>query len=157
MKLIIVRHGEAGQAADDASRELTDQGRQDIGNMAGILKGTGWNFTEIVASPLVRTRQTAAIIDEVLGGPGANTAAWLAPGVNLAACLDEINARDPNDALIWVFHAPDVQRLAATLLGLSESSFYFSPGTMLALNMPVPRPEGRTMIVWKLQPNLLGG
>lgn len=155
MKLIITRHGEAGMAASDESRELTERGRQDVAAMSGLLRNTGWRFTEVIASPLVRTQQTAAIINEELNGPGVNTGRWLAPGIDAAACLDEINARDPNDAMIWVFHAPDVSRMAATLLQLPDQAFYFSPGTMLALNMPVPRPEGRAMLIWKMQPELL--
>ncbi len=142
-------------AADDARRELTDEGRADITRMTGILRRTAWKITEICASPLLRTRQTAAIIDETLGGPGVNTAPWLSPGLKIATCLDEINARGPNDAMVWVFHAPDVGRVSAALLGLPETSFYFTPGTMLALNMPVPGPEGRVMLVWQLQPELL--
>lgn len=133
--------------------------------MARLAAATGWRFDEIRTSPLVRTRETGALICEKLeslhaGGqtPAKPTIAVeerLAPGFDLDGALDIFSEVDPNAVAIWIFHAPDVQRLSAALMGVREDVFYFTPGAMLAVNLRLPRPAGRGMIIWNSQPEYL--
>jgi broad specificity phosphatase PhoE len=67
-----LRHGETeynarglSQGAIDVS--LNDNGRAQAKAAAGLLAGKG--IVSIVCSPMLRTRQTAAIVNEVLGLP----------------------------------------------------------------------------------------
>ena len=153
MKLIIVRHGEAETAINDFNRNLTSQGQADITKLTALIRATGWNIVEILTSPLVRTRQTADIIARELGSPISPTEEKaLAPGVDMDEILGLLDREANSDAAIWAFHAPDVSRVAALFTGVPESHLYCPPGTMIALNLPLPAPEGRGMLVWKMQP-----
>lgn len=156
MKLILVRHGEAGQASDDFSRELTETGIADVRRAGRLLAGTGWNFVRIITSPLVRTVQTGDLIQSELGGrPEKISDARLAPGINANATLNLLSTPGPSDALVWVMHSPDVMSVAALLTGAAESCFYFPPGTMLALNVAMPQPAGRSMLIFAMPPEYL--
>ncbi|MCR9143482.1 MAG: histidine phosphatase family protein [bacterium] len=170
MKLIIMRHGEAEPpgvvpGGGDFDRRLTATGRSDMERMARLAAATGWRFDEIRTSPLVRTRETGALIEKHLAQlreegltsaqPGHSVEERLAPGFDLDGALDIFNELDSNAVAIWIFHAPDVQRLSAALLGVREDAFYFTPGAMLALNLRLPRPAGRGMIIWNAQPEYL--
>jgi phosphohistidine phosphatase len=68
--LYFLRHGEAADAGtwrgDDFSRPLTDRGRERLALEAQALKQLGLAVEEIVTSPLLRARQTAAIVADAL-------------------------------------------------------------------------------------------
>lgn len=75
MRLYLVRHGEAehnvlgvgSSLPEITERHLTERGKNQIRSVAESLKGK--SIAAIVSSPLVRTRETAAIISEVIGVP----------------------------------------------------------------------------------------
>jgi phosphohistidine phosphatase len=74
MGLLLVRHSDAAQAAgqvDDSARWLTPAGRVKAHAVAASLRERGIDFTRFVASPRVRTVQTAEIFAQTLGFPGA--------------------------------------------------------------------------------------
>ena len=156
MKLIIVRHGEAGPSADDFNRVLTPRGRDDIAMMSALIRSTGWTIGRIACSPLVRARQTADVLAERLNhSAGTEVSHSIAPGFQPDGAAAELDAGGGSEAHIWCFHAPDVARMASYLTGLSDGGFYFTPGTMLALNLPSAAPDGRSLIVWKMQPEFM--
>ena len=158
MKLMIMRHGEAGSGANDYNRTLTSTGREDVRRVARMINGTEWNVREIRTSPLVRTRETGEELQNHLSPSNQRSLSVedrLAPGFDMEEALSIFFEVDPNAVALWVFHMPDVARLASALTGLRESGFYFSPGSVLALNIPVPHPADRGMVVWQLQPEYL--
>lgn len=73
--LYLVRHGEAehnvlgvgSSLPEITERHLTERGKLQIREVAEALKNT--SIDAIIASPLVRTRETAAIISEATGVP----------------------------------------------------------------------------------------
>jgi len=74
---LMVRHGQAESnvqgivsSTEDLPHPLTEEGMAQARAAGRMLKGRG--ITKIVASPLVRTRETAALIAEELGIPTAN-------------------------------------------------------------------------------------
>lgn len=158
MKLVLARHAEAEDGMIDFDRRLTDRGITDIGKMAIQLAGTGWNFRDIRHSPLVRTSQTAKIVQERLE---MNTEIMvpiyeerkLSPGFPVADVVpDLLSEYEYKDAALWVFHAPEVSIVASHILGLPERCFYFPPGAMLALNLSLPVYQERSMLIWMMQP-----
>ena len=157
MKLIIARHGEAESGNDDFHRNLTDRGRADVARVTGLIRATGWNVTEIRSSPVLRAQQSAAIIAETLGGFSVQTEPALAPGLDLDQAIEMLDVEPNSNAVVWVFHAPCVSRLASHLTGLAESCFYFPAGTMMALNLPLPAPVGRSILCWAIPPEFLRG
>ncbi len=156
MKLILVRHGEAGPGPNDAERMLTQTGRADVSRAARLIAATGWNVVEIVTSPLRRTVETGSLLSLPFASPPPQRAEpGLAPGVELASVASLLGAAPGSDAVIWVFHAPDVQRVAGLFTGLPDSGFYCTPGTILALNLPPQQAIGRSLIIFSLPPEFL--
>lgn len=157
MKLIIVRHGDAEKEGDDDSRNLTAEGRRDISLQSGLIRSTGWQVSTIRCSPLLRARQTAELIAEGLGPTliekGIQIEQQLAPGLDPVGCESLLTGRMSSSAEVWVFHAPDVKRLTGHLTGIPGDSFYFPPGTMVALNLAKSDEKG--MLILSLQPEYI--
>ncbi len=123
MKLYLIRHAEAvPAAANDADRELTEQGREQARRLADAFQRLGIRFDAIVASPLIRAQQTAA---ELL--------AFLADPKPPLHTLDEIGfkvrpkrivkfLRDlGNQSVAVVGHQPGLSRFAAWLIGSKKA------------------------------------
>ncbi|WP_280547823.1 MULTISPECIES: histidine phosphatase family protein [unclassified Halomonas] len=96
-RLLIMRHGQAGQGRPDAARELTGQGDREAACMARWLaarEDLDLTRLRLLASPYVRARQTAARIAEPQG---------------LAVeSLPIITPDDPPEAVVeWLLGEPD--------------------------------------------------
>ena len=70
--LILMRHGEAGEAdsrrwPDDRQRPLTDAGRREHARVAEALRRMDVRFDRMLSSPLVRARETAEITARIYG------------------------------------------------------------------------------------------
>ena len=115
MKLLIMRHGEAGWHAQDERRELTDAGRQQVARVAAQLAEGDFRPELIWCSPLVRARQTAAIVAERLNCP-IEEKLFITPDDDPARCLDAllVNTASP---LLLVSHMPLVRGLHEILYG----------------------------------------
>ena len=156
MKLILLRHGEAGPAAIDEDRTLTAAGKADISRAARLISLTGWNVANIITSPLRRTVETGDLFAAGLQTrPSVRADGILAPGMTPEGALRLAGDAATSDAAVWVFHAPDVLRVASLFSGSPESSFYFTPGTMVALNLAQPGPAGRSMVIFSMPPEFL--
>jgi phosphohistidine phosphatase len=83
-QIILVRHAIAeprdrARWPDDRKRPLTPHGRQRFRKAAAGLARWLPEMDLVLASPLTRARQTAAILREVAGWPAARISARLAP------------------------------------------------------------------------------
>lgn len=155
-----MRHAEAAPGDDDDSRALTAQGRSDASRMARLLSGCHWGMLHIRHSPLLRATQTAEIVAQTLSklngkAPQPETDSRLKPGADIEDYETIFYEDRAGGCNLWVFHSPEVMQVAAWLTGLRDSGFYFTPGSMLALNVPQPNPAGRAMVVWQAQPEYL--
>ena len=88
MELILWRHADAEEGADDLARRLTKKGEADAAAMAKWLRGRLPRDFTVAASPAVRAQQTA----EALGVP-IKTDRTLAPGASPAAIGQGCGAR----------------------------------------------------------------
>jgi phosphohistidine phosphatase len=126
MELLIVRHATAFEAdarrwPDDGERPLSPQGvaraRKAAAGMKQLVRAPG----RVLTSPLVRTRQTAAVLSEVAGWPKAIDCAELAPGESPEALLALLK-RTPGARIAVVGHEPGLGRLVAlSLPGSAEA------------------------------------
>ncbi len=74
MRILLVRHAEAvqgGDGLDDAARYLSAHGRLTAQRVANALAAQGLSATRFVASPRIRTQQTAEIFAAALSFAGA--------------------------------------------------------------------------------------
>jgi phosphohistidine phosphatase len=163
MKLFLVRHAEAEAAAEDSIRPLSVRGRGDARRLAAFLGGNGAlaGATTVWHSPLVRARETAAILCEILG-PGLQRveSPGLEPGDDPAATAGRLARL--MDGLVIVGHEPHLSTLASLLVsGRSDPSFFFlEKAGVIALESvgPLSRQTSRSRswcVCWQIALELL--
>jgi phosphohistidine phosphatase len=120
MEFIVVRHAHAdwpNYQGPDFDRPLTERGLVDARSTGRAIRGAGHRPTMLLASPACRTRQTAEILAEELGLPGA--AVRYVDGLyNATAHTLEAELRNAVGAgglVMLVAHNPGISNLARVL------------------------------------------
>jgi phosphohistidine phosphatase len=111
MELILWRHAEAEDGVADLARELTDKGRKQAARMADWLNPRLPQDIRILASPSVRTLQTAQAL-----GRGVKRVQALAPGASAAEVLAAAGWPDSAYPVLVVGHQPTLGEVAMQLL-----------------------------------------
>ena len=117
MRLLIVRHAEAPPGEPDELRPLSANGREQARALGRRLRDDDLVPDAILASPLLRARETAAALE--LGEPEIDER--LAPGATPDDLLEAAEGR--GETVLVVGHQPDCGRAAAALSGGPEPSF----------------------------------
>ena len=117
MKLYLLRHGAAGSASSDALRPLTGRGETEASNIAKACADRLMNVKQVVSSPYLRARQTAAILLRTLNeispgqlGQELLISPVITPGsdiVSVGAFVDDLDS----DEVLLVTHQPLVGSL----------------------------------------------
>ncbi|HYL88004.1 MAG TPA: histidine phosphatase family protein [Burkholderiales bacterium] len=115
MELILWRHADAEDGADDLARRLTPKGEQQAALMASWLRAHLPGQYTLLASPAARAQQTATS----LGTP--ITERSLAPGASVAAIVKA--AEKYKGLVIVVGHQPDLGRAAAQLVASARAEW----------------------------------
>jgi phosphohistidine phosphatase len=134
MQLYLVRHAEAAPGQPDELRPLTPNGREQARLLGEHLRSEGVRADVILTSPLLRARETGALIARELGADVA-VAEGLAPGATAKALSRALKeARAPSGGIaIAVGHQPDCGKIAAALTGKPEPAF--PPATSFAIEL----------------------
>jgi phosphohistidine phosphatase len=163
MDLYIIRHAWAGQYGDpqwpdDSLRPLTAEGRKRFARLVEKLAERDFGPRIVATSPLVRCRQTADLVAAgVPGKPPVVELAELEPGSDLDGLLEWTAAQaQQHDRVAWVGHAPDVDRLAAALVGEGDSLIHFAKGAVAAIRFDEETAAGRGELRWLITAKLLG-
>ncbi len=114
MRLFLVRHAEAAPGEPDALRELTPAGRDQARALGMELAANGIRPEVILASPLVRARQTADAVSLAVGVP-VEIDERLGPGATVESVAEAVDGR--GETVLAVGHQPDLPRIAAQLTG----------------------------------------
>jgi phosphohistidine phosphatase len=120
MRLYLVRHADAAPGEPDELRPLTARGRQQARDVGARLAAEGAGGAAVVASPLLRARETAEEIARALGTT-AEPDERLAPGATAAGIREAASERGAT--VVAVGHQPDCGRVAAALTGGPEPPF----------------------------------
>ena len=96
------------------------------------MQGFGLEVDLIVTSPLVRTRETAEIMVDVLQTPRLEIHDSLAPGSNWKE-IAEWTAEENVAKVAWVGHAPCVGRLVAKAIGDGNASIRMQKGAIASI------------------------
>lgn len=139
MKLIIMRHGEAGWHSLDHERELTEHGRESVARVAREIAASDWRPGIIWSSPLVRARQTAAIVSEILNCP-VEERAFITPDDDPGECLNHLIEDDARENLMLVSHMPLVGSLSTLLVDGHRRGLPYMTGQAVVLDMPIAGP-----------------
>jgi phosphohistidine phosphatase SixA len=147
MIVTIWRHGEAGSAATDRLRELTDRGTEDIGfgchQFHKLCEAADIPHPELLLySEWVRTTQTADIIGMAFNHAAREKCAALTPGRRPAdvetALIGSLQSSPELQHALLVSHQPLVSSLVDYLLGDYGLVAPLAPGGLATLEMEVP-------------------
>jgi phosphohistidine phosphatase len=161
MRLYIVRHAYAGQHGDplypnDDLRPLTAKGRKRFRRLVKKLARRGFSPGMVATSPLVRFRQTADVIAERLNlADRVVELDALCPASELDELVDWTNRQD-GDEVAWVGHSPDVEKLAAALIGARDGAVRFAKGAVAAIDFEEQVATGGGELVWFATPKSAG-
>ncbi|OCQ99554.1 phosphohistidine phosphatase SixA [Nostoc sp. MBR 210] len=163
MELYLIRHGIAQErqaGIKDEERELTKEGRQKTEKVAQRLLKLDLQFNLIVASPLVRARQTAEILVATGLGSQLEESSHLAPGGHFSNWLVywlEPKNYAPNTQLAVVGHEPDLSNWAEILLwGEVKGCLVLKKAGMIGVKLPeAGAVVGRSQMFWLTPPKYL--
>src|SRR5512145_1599083 len=141
MDLLLWRHAEAEDGEDDMKRRLTERGQKQARTMAAWLHAHQPKDLRIIASPAIRTQQTA----EALKLP-FETQRKIGP----EACVSELIAASgwplATGSVLLIGHQPSLGRLAALLLAGHETDWSIKKGALWWLTNRVRRGETQTVL-----------
>jgi phosphohistidine phosphatase len=161
MFLYIARHAWAGERGDprwpnDSLRELTSDGIERYTQVVKSLATRGFEPRRIATSPYIRCRQTADIIAKhVADHPKIDELEALEPGSDLDLLLKWSRAQGDYD-MCWVGHSPDVEYLAATLIGDGTARIRFAKGAVAAISFESEINAAAGELYWLATAKLLG-
>jgi len=144
MKIAIMRHGPAEDYAAsgrDFDRALTPKGRDRVRDVAKALLAAGEAPTEIVTSPLVRARETAAAVLDVLGERPLEIARAMEPGRDALGLVTSL-FHEGRDNVLLVGHEPDLSDLVAVLTGFAPPEGMLK-GMVVSVSLVADTSEGR--------------
>jgi len=129
--IYLMRHGQAGPVANpgfpDSSRSLTPVGFNHIKTQAARLLDRAPDLARIYFSPYVRTKQTAALVNNVFNAEFKQVND-LVPGGNAELVLDMLSGVE--EEILLVTHIPTVSDIASLLL---SKNIPFHQGTCIKI------------------------
>jgi phosphohistidine phosphatase len=141
MDLILWRHAEAEEGANDLARELTPKGQKQAARVAEWLLQRLPSRFALISSPAARAQQTA----EALGIP-VKTAKDLAPGAAVSAILNAAGWPDHKGTVVLVGHQPDLGHAAAFLVSATQVEVSIKKGGLWWLSDRA-REDGANVVV----------
>lgn len=163
MFIYIARHAWAGERGDpqwpdDSLRELTDEGIARFAKVVKLLADRGFRPDRIATSPYARCRQTADLIcKHVETRPAVDELTALEPGSQLEPLLAWTQMHIGENAnLCWVGHSPDVEWLAAELIGDGAARIRFAKGAIAAIRFDAGIAAGAGELTWLATAKSLG-
>jgi phosphohistidine phosphatase len=121
MEIILWRHADAEDGADDLARRLTAKGEAQAAAMASWLRRHLPADYALLASPARRAQQTAAALHAAI-----QTQQELAPGASPRQILDL--CRKHQGLVVVVGHQPDLGRAAAQLVAGTQAEWPIEKG-----------------------------
>ena len=123
--MILWRHADAEDGADDLARRLTAKGHAQAAAMAKWLRRHLPAGYTVLASPARRAQQTAAALHAAI-----ETEAHLAPGASVHAIVEAVRKHRDQGLVILVGHQPDLGRAAAHLVAHVHAEWPFDKGAL---------------------------
>jgi phosphohistidine phosphatase len=161
MRLYLVRHAETFEPSakrwpDDRLRPLTPEGMRAFRKAASGIAHIAGTVDCVLASPLLRARQTAEILAEVADWPRAVQATELAPDEAAERALAAARERDVARLAI-VGHEPNLKDLISLSLAghAAELDCRFEKGAAACLKFSSAVRAGAARLEWLIRPETL--
>ncbi|UTH72490.1 histidine phosphatase family protein [Chromobacterium sp. IIBBL 290-4] len=129
MDLILWRHAEAEDGADDLARALTRRGQQHASRMASWLRDRLPDNYVLLASEAKRSQQTAAYLAK-----SYTVLPELNPGAAVEEVLEAVAWPHADKTVVLVGHQPYIGWLAARLLAEQQQMWSVKKGSVWWLN-----------------------
>ena len=162
MNIHLLRHGIASPLAEendfrDEKRRLTPQGEIKLRRAAQGLKLLQVSFDLIASSPLIRAKETAEIVAEVIKHkPPIDIWDELEPEGTAESVCSRLHAHFEKGSLLLVGHQPSIGVLASFLLtGSSSRSLPFKKGSIYSLEVTELPPVSVGLLNWMLSSRML--
>jgi len=140
---------------DDTKRPLTSQGELRFRRAVKGLVSLEPRIELVLTSPLVRARQTAAILAEQLQPhPPVEDIDALEPGAAFEALKRALASHGRLSGIALVGHEPDMGAIAARLLG-ARSPIPFKKGAVCRIDVETLPLAGPGTLRWFLPPGVL--
>ncbi|SPE23581.1 Phosphohistidine phosphatase SixA [Burkholderiales bacterium] len=154
MELLLWRHAEAEDGVPDMGRKLTAKGEKQARRVALWLNDRLPGSARIVASPAMRTQQTArALID--LYERKFKIAPQLAPGTSVEEFLRTVDWPDARSTIVAVGHQPTLGLIASKLLSGIEQPWSIKKGALWWLSSRTEDGDSAATLVAMVHPGLL--
>jgi phosphohistidine phosphatase len=157
-----MRHADAGDAdsrrwPDDRLRPLSARGQDEHRRLAGVLRRMGVTFDRLVSSPLLRARETAAIVAAAYEWRGATAETEsLADTARPADLLREAARWPDGETVLCVGHEPHLSSTAAYVLsGNGAAEIEMRKSGMIAFAFDGHPQPGAGVLLYHLRPDLL--
>ena len=162
MKLLIVRHGKAGDRDEfaasgqpDELRPLTKDGAREMRVVARALHRIVPTIDTLATSPLTRARQTADVLSTEYDVPVAETDA-LQPESPFQAFEDWAGRGASGDVAVVVGHEPHLSGLVAWLIGASgDAQLALKKGGACLLEFEASPKHGAGTLRWLMPPGVI--
>jgi len=159
--IYLVRHAIAEAATggmSDADRALTPEGQLKMRGVAAGLKRLGVKPGVVLASPLRRAQETAAVVASALMSKSSvEIYAPLAPGYSEEDVWKGLRPHRTVRELVLVGHEPDMGRLASHLLTgtATLAGLPFKKGAVAAIAVEAIPPRTPGALLWFMTPKQL--
>lgn len=154
MKLYLARHGDYLNGADDFARVLSERGRQDIENIARVMRDKGISVQTAFHSGKMRAQQTAEILADALM---PSSIISMVDGINpeddpLAFQITHLDSL-PDESLV-VGHLPFMGKMVSQLItgDAERSPASFEAGTVVCMERSEDDKWAR---LWTISPSEL--
>jgi len=151
VNLYLLRHGDAMEAGyDDAERPLSPLGENQAAQAGLALQRLDVFPDIIVSSPLVRAKQTAMAVQQILQKPEISISEYLIPGTDQRQLLELLNNISRQTVLL-VGHEPLLSTFISSLVSGSMSArIAMNKGSLARLDTPRPIAGGVCSLRWLL-------
>ena len=163
MDLLVIRHADAGDAAEfartgrpDDERPLSVEGRKKMRQVVRGLRGITPEIAVLASSPLARARETAEIVAREYEGPEIEIVPALRPAERPEALARWLERRQPGGLAAVVGHEPHLSTMVGWLLAGTDRSFLdLKKGAACLLSCGGTWGAGSAALRWALTPGQL--
>jgi phosphohistidine phosphatase len=156
MELYLLRHGIAeDNAATDADRRLTDEGREKVHRVMKRAASAGVSPSLILSSPYKRALETAEIAASELDYKGKILRVGsLTPDSSSPSVWNEIREHRHEPSILLAGHEPLFSATVAFLLGSTNQMVDFRKSALVRIDLHGFSPQPQGILQWMLTPKL---
>jgi phosphohistidine phosphatase len=163
MKVVLIRHAEAGDRAafaetgkPDAERPITKKGRRQMRAASRGLRKLIKRADVVASSPLLRAKQTAKVLSKRYRKPASEMIAVLEPGSAPEGFAEWANTHAEAQVVMAVGHEPHLGALATWLItGSPDSAIEFEKGGAALIEFDAAPQKGNGRLKWLMGPKEL--